>query len=368
MNKKIEFKRTPERVELIKKMADPNRIVALEAQQAFAEYIRPAVEVVLNQKATASAVYKDLAYSKNDRPTIPLDQFIGTREKHVSIWSQTVAGGLPTNLIQGLGEYTFQTYYLNSAVSFYNDYIKNANLPVLTAGIERMVNELVVKQERNAWSPLLAALAVASTNSLDHVQTSTIAGVFQLEDLNKMFTRIDRIWASYSNGTPDLNIGTGLTDLFVSPEIIAQVRAFAYNPMNVRGGYKAGTTEQDGGNVALPDGVREQIFRAGGLMSIYDVNLHKLLELGKNAKYNTVFDGYYGGSFNPATQEIVIGMDLSRDVFLRPVITDDDWGSGQVIIRPDDQFYARSEKTGFYSKLEEGRVILDDRALTGLIV
>jgi hypothetical protein len=368
MKSRISLKRTPERVELIKRMADANRAVALEAQQAFAEFIRPAVQKVLNQKSTASVIYRDLDYSKNDRPMIPIDQFLGTSEKHVSIWAQSIAGGLPTNLIQGLNEFTFQVYRLDSAVSFYNDYIKNANLPVLTAGIERMINEIVVKQERNAWSPLLAALATASTNSLDHVVTSTVAGVFQLEDLNKLFTRIDRIWSSYANGTPDLTIGSGLTDLFVSPEVIAQVRAFAYNPMNVRGGYKSDGTENTGTSVALPEGMRQEIFNAGGLLSIYDVNLHKLLELGRNAKYNTVFDGYYGGSFAPTTQEIVVGVDLSRDVFLRPVVTDDDNGGGQVVVRPDDQFYSRSEKTGFWAKVEEGRVILDDRALVGLIV
>jgi len=363
-NSNINLKRTPERVELIKSMVDPNPDIARASQQAFAEFIRPAVQQVLNAKATSGAVYRDLEFSKNDRPTIPLDTFLGTKENHVRIWSQSVAGGLPTNLIQGLGEYTFSTYRLDSAVSFYEQYIKNANLPVLTAGIDRMINEIVVKQERNAWGPLLAALA-----GNGQVYSSKVAGQFLLEDLNTLFTKIDRIYTSYVGGTPEGVTPQGLTDLFVSPEIIGQIRAFAYNPMNTRGGYLSNGTES-GGAVPLPESVREQIYRGGGLVSIYDVSIHKLIELGKGQKYNTIFDNFYSGSpsFNGATQEIVIGFDLSRDVFLRPVITDDDYSNGQVVVQADDQFYKRSEKIGFFSRVVEGRAILDNRPIVGLIV
>lgn len=362
-NSNINLKRTPERVELVKQMADANRQVALEAQQAFAEYIRPAVQQVLNAKATSTAIYRDLEFSKNDRPTIPLDNFVGTKENHVRIWAQSIAGGLPTNLIQGLGEYTFQTYRLDSAVSFYEQYIRNANLPVLSSGVDRMINEILVKQEKHAWTPLLYALG-ANTSQ---VYSSKVAGVFQLDDLNTLFTKIDRIYSSYVGGTPDGVTPAGLTDLFVSPEILGQIRSFAYNPMNTRGGYKSDGTE-DTGSVALPENLREQIFRGGGLVSIYDVNIHKLIELGQGQKYNTIFDNAYGGSFNPATQEIVVGFDLSRDVFLRPVITDDDYSNGQVVVLPDDQFFARSEKIGFFSRVVEGRVLLDDRPIVGMIV
>jgi hypothetical protein len=369
-NVKIDFKKTPERVELVKRMADNNRVVAMEAQQAFAEYIRPAVEYVLNAKVTSNAVYRDLPFSKNSRPTIPLDNYLGllgSKENTVRIWSQQIAGGLATNLLQGLGEYTFQVYRLDTAISFYNDYIRDANLGHLTQGIDLMINQLAVKQERNAWSPLLMALAQATSGGGSHIIESQVPGVFQLEDLNQMFIKIDRMYTSYVGGTPDGATPAGLTDLFVSPEIIGQIRAFAYNPMNVRGGYKSDGTEATS-SIALPDSIREQVFRGGGLLSIYDVNIHKLIELGKGAKYNAVFDGYYGGTFDPATQEVLLGFDLSRDVILRPVVTDDDFGGGSVVVLPDDQFFLRSEKTGFFARLQEGRVLLDDRVLLGMVV
>lgn len=368
---KFDIKRTPERAELIKQMASSNRALAFEAQQAFAEFVRPAVQVVFNQKATASAIYQDLPFSKNERPTIPIDIFVGTAQNYISSWSQNIAGGLPTNLIQGVNEYTFVVYRLESAVSLYMEYIKNVNLPVLSLSMDRMINELVVLQERNAWAPLITAAAAPAASNIDntsHVLNSKISGVFQLEDFNTMLVKIDRMYESYAGGTPDSFNWQGLTDLFMSPEIIAQVRSWAYQPMNTRGGYNSAGAETNAGVVALPNDIREQIFKAAGMMEIYGINLHKMVEFGVGAKYNTLFANAYAGSFAPSTQQAILGFDLSRDVFIRPVIVDDDLGGGSCQVMPDDQFFSRSEKIGFWSRIQEGRAVLDSRAIVSLIV
>jgi hypothetical protein len=282
-------------------------------------------------------------------------------------------GGLPTNIVQGLTEYTFTTYRLDSAIAFDNSYARNARLDVVTAGMERMINEIAIKQERNAWSPIIAAIATATTNGTSHIIQATTAGTFQLDDMNRLWTKITRMRPqSFVSGTPVGSAQNGLTDLFVSPEIMEDVRGFAYNPMNVRGGYKSDGTESTSG-VPLPEGVRQNILNSGGLASIYNVTLHPMVELGIGQKYNTLFDNFYGGSFDPATQQIALGVDLSRPVFLRPVQINDDatvegGAGGQVVVRPDDQFVARQERFGFYAYVREGRVILDDRALSAIII
>lgn len=364
----ISLERTPKRVELLKRMVDNNPLVRMEAKEAFAAFIAPVVQVVLNQKTTSSAIYQDAEFSENDRPTIPIDLYLGTAENYIRVWSQQLPGGLATNMVTGLGEYTFNVYELDSAIAFLNTYLKNARLDVMTAGMERMINEIAVKQERNAWNPILAALATATTNGNSHIIDSTVTGgQFLLHDLNKMWTYLSRLYTSYTGGTPDTILPVGLTDLFVSPEVKEDIRAFAYNPMNVRGGYQSNGTESTQGNVPLPDQIRTQIYNSGGLTEIYNVTIHDMVEFGVGKKYNTIFDNYYSGTFTGSSDEIAVGFDLSRPVFLRPVVTDDDNG-GQVVVRPDDQFVTRSEKTGFYAKVREGRVILDDRALVGLRV
>ena len=365
---KISLERTPKRVELLKRMVDKNPAVALEAKEAFAAFISKPIQIVLNQKVTSSAIYQDHEFTENDRPTIPIDLYVGTKENYIRVWSQTLPGGLPTNMVTGLSEYTFNTYELDSAIAFMNFYLKNARLDVMTAGMERMINEIAVKQERNAWAPILNAVAVASTNGNNHIVTATVPGQFQLHDLNKMFTYLSRLYTSYTGGTPDTITPPGLTDLFVSPEVIEDIRAFAYNPMNVRGGYTSANAEMTAGSgIPLPDAVRQSIYNSGGLSEIYNVTIHPMIEFGVGRKYNTIFDNFYTGTFNGATDEVAIGVDLTRPVFLRPVVVDEETG-GQVMVRPDDQFVSRSEKTGFYAKVKEGRVILDDRALVALVI
>src|ERR1041385_2395379 len=99
--KSISLERTPKRVELLKRMGSHNKVEASEAQEAFAAFIAPVIQQVLLQKVTSSQIYSDLPYNENDRPTIPVDLFLGTHENYIRIWAQTMPGGLPTNVIQG---------------------------------------------------------------------------------------------------------------------------------------------------------------------------------------------------------------------------------------------------------------------------
>ena len=187
---------------------------------------------------------------------------------------------------------------------------------------------------------------------------------------------------SFANGTPDNAYSNGITDLFVSPEIMEQVRAFAYQPMNTRAG-GASTT----GLIALPDDMREGIYNAAGMNEIYGVVLHELNELGTTKKYNVLFDSLLttdsvtgiptgGGTrtyaqsntWVSATDQICVGVDNSKGAFIRPVATQDNASGGSFTVLPDDQFTQRADKTGFYGFLEEGRVCIDSRAVVGLVV
>ena len=66
-------------------------------------------------------------------------------------------------------------------------------------------------------------------------------------------------------------------------------------------------------------------------------------------------------------EELIIGVDLSRESMIRAVATDSESGSEFDLV-VDDQFVSRSQKIGYYGSLEEGRMLLDDRVLTGIIV
>jgi hypothetical protein len=371
---KIKFEKTPEQVELVKAMGSSNKVQALEAQDAFASFIAPVIQEVLLQAGTASAIYEDMTYDEDDSPSIPVDLYYGEPEGTFSVWQQTVAGGLPTQQIGSFQEIKVSTYPLDSAISFDKRYVRKCRLDVVARGLERLSNDVLIKQERNAWYVILKMLADAKTKGINHVFRAQSAGSFQVEDINKAITLLKRLNAAYTGATPVGNEGRGLTDLYVSPEIMEQIRSFAYNPVNSKQGIASNTT-----GIPLTDSVRERIFSAAGMSDIWGVTLHELLELGVGRKYNVLFDeiasskaftkpdGTSSSNSFQSSEEVLIGIDRSRRSFIRTLAVNAETG-GSFNLRPDDQFLARSGKVGFYGGLEEGRVALDARAVAGIIV
>lgn len=372
---RIQLKNTPEQVELIKAMGSNNPLVARNAAEALAAFVSEVIKEVLNTAGTAGAIYRDLPFDEDSDPSIPLDLFYAEGEGYVTVWSQSMAGGLPTSRIEGSKELKFSTYRLDSAVSFGKKYARKSRLDVVAKALERMANEVLIKQERNAWAVILKALAEGETatvngGTLDHVINAATDGSFVLKDLNDLMTRVKRINESYSGGTAVQPFSKGITDLYVSPEIMGQIRAFSYNSIRS----DASATASNAQNI--PENVREEIYRAAGTQSIFGVNLVEMIELGTSQKYNKLFGSFVANNTTvnamwsgDASSEILVGIDNTRGAFLRPIAQQSDSG-GTFTVEPDTQWSAgqnRIDKVGFYGFLEEGRVCVDSRATVGII-
>lgn len=383
---KITIKRTDEQVELIKAMASKNREVAFAAQLSLAEFIGPVLAEVINNAPTISNMFTTLQYNADDNPSIPLDLYYDIfDEDYIKVYSQSVAGGLPTNYVQPTAaELKFTTYNLNSAVSFDKKYASRSRLDVVGKTFTRVAQEVLRKQERTSANLLLTAAANASTGNAvkgwqnRHIFRSNTANRFLLDDLNKLFTKAKRVNASFLGGTPS-GARRGITDLLMSPEIVEQIRAMAYNPINTVAA-NGGATGQDSYGVTLTDAQRMSIFSQAGLTEFMGLNIIELNEMGIGKFFNDVFDTVAGstdyqnhgvtnasGAFNGATEELVLAVDRSRDAMVRMVAIDSDTSSEFNLV-PDDQFSSRQQKIGFYGDMEEGRVILDSRAILGLII
>ena len=128
-----------------------------------------------------------------------------------------------------------------------------------------------------------------------------------------------------------------------------------------------------------PEALRQELYSAAGLPSFYGINIMEINQMGINQTFNklfaaivtaegaTVVGGGNTGTFAQASDEIVIGIDRSKDALIRPVVIGEGSPSElQVLV--DDQFSVRQNKIGYYGKVEEGRICIDDRALIGLAV
>jgi hypothetical protein len=380
---KITLKRTPEQIELVKAMASRNRSIAYDAQVALAEFIGPVLAEVINNAPTLSNLFTSLQYNADDNPSIPLDLYYDvTDEDYITVYSQSVAGGLPTNqVLPTVSEMKLSTYSLDSALSFDRRYAAKHRMDVVAKTFTRMAQEILLKQERTSATLAMTALANATTNSKKHVQTSNQSGRFLLADLNELLTLAKRINTSWAKGTPATGSRAGLTDLLVSPEIVEQIRAMAYNPINTVAGVTgtAGTPNGTTVGIVATDEMRSAIYGSAGIPSFYGVSILEFNELGKGQKFNSIFDTAAGSTeypkadgsgtntFDGSTEEILVGIDRTRDSLLRVVATDPDSNSEFTLVA-DDQYSIRQNKIGYFGSLEEGRVILDVRALVGKIV
>ncbi len=363
----IKLKNTPDQKELMRRLGSKNKMESAEASEALAAVLGPIIQTVLNQASTQSMIYTDWPYGEYESPEFPLDIFWGQIDNYIPVWFQSIAGGIPPSHMTGTQTLNLTTFEIDSAVSMLKRYTRSGRVNVVGMVLNRLSQELLQKQERQAHAVLLKALAEAGTNTyankgLSHVISANLAGTFQLHDLNALMTRMRRIYTSFSYGTPADGAGR-ITDLLVSPEIMEDVRGFAYQPMNTR----AVPNTDESTAVPLPDSVREGIFNNPNAQEIYGVGLTELNEYGVGEKYNALFDSFYAGTFVPGTSEIVVGLDLSRQyTFLRPV-EEGETGS-QVSVESDGDFWSRSKKLGWISSVQQGNVILDARSICGLIV
>lgn len=359
---KLKLKRTPEQIELFKATVSSNLVESHAARQALAALVGPIAQEVLNQEGTSRQFYETLEFDENSNPSIQLDLYVDAPEGTVSVWYNTLPGGLPSNLVQGLQELKFTTYPIESAISFLKKYAARGDLNVVAKGIERMSNEILVKTEEMAWLPILASLATASTNGKGHLIVSNSDNYFALDELNRLWVLIKRLHTSYTGGTPNRSVGR-LTDLVVSPEVMGQIRSMAYQPVNT---FSGAVDTQGATSIPATDELRNQLFKAGGTPELFGVQLHEILELGPGSKYSAIFDSYYSGTFDGNKDDLVIGIDRTLGALLEPVVLGSN--EGQVVVEPDDQFVNRSQKVGYWARREGGNVIIDDRALVGVRV
>ena len=378
---KITIKRTEDQLALIKAMGSNNREEAYEAQAAVAELLGPVVSEVINNAPTIGNLYTTISYGEDDNPSLPLDLFHDiTDEDYIEVYSQQVAGGLPySQVFPAHNELKFSTYTLDSALAFDRKYVRKARLDVVSKTFTRMAQEVLLKQTTTAFNVLATALVKGTgtgTTAGGSIIGSSSADRFVLADFNNLITKSKRINSSFSGGTPVGGVKSGISDLLVSPEMVEELRAMAYNPINTAEA-PYGSAVKD--SLPAPDALRQELFSAAGLPSFYGINVMEINEMGIGQRFNklfgavvasegaTVIGGGGSGTWSTADDEILIGIDRSKDALIRPTVVGEGTPSEfQVLV--DDQFSVRQNKIGYYGKVEEGRLCIDNKALIGLVV
>ena len=183
--------------------------------------------------------------------------------------------------------------------------------------------------------------------------------------------------ARAAGGTP-ANGNAGITDLLVSPEVVADLREIAYNPINSRAVDGTAVAVEAGAvGVSAPDSVRAGMYTSAGIPEFYGINVMELHELGPSKKFTKIFGALSPSSDNnpttalsntfAGTDDLVLGVDRTKDSLIRAVAVDAESGSEFNLIA-DDQYSIRQNKIGYFGSIDEGRVVLDNRVLVGKII
>lgn len=382
---KIKLKEKPENVELIKAMGSSDPDTSREAMKIFASLVGPLAKKVIDENNVVDGLYDTLTVGEYEPRTIPLDDYHNIENPdHVRVSYAGRPGDLAYSQVTGADDVAFSTFMITSAIAMYRKYLRAGRISHAENAIRKMINEVIFKMKRQGIQPILDNLANSTTNGGKHIIRSNTANQLVLDDFNRLQTMAARILTSGLGDTPaGVTNSTRIIDtLLMSPEMVEEIRAIAYQPVNTRSG---AVTTSGASSIAAPESLREGIYNSGGIPAIYDTDIVQLNEMGVGADFNVIFDTLAGSvaypdagqpynsssttAFDGATEELVLGVSRRVGVNGNLKIEIEDAETGATFnAAPDDQFVAREGKVGFYGYAETGYISVESRNIFGLIV
>lgn len=323
---------TEQEKNLLKQCASPDLNVAYAARQKVAKAIEVPLRQGIQPGDIHSDIYKPIAAEGLSTMEFPLHFLAPGTESEMAGFTMPSFGAIPQKHIQG--DYVnVPLYYIANSIDWDLRYARNARWDIVSDAAQAMQNGLIKKKNDDAWHTLLAA---AYNRNIVVADSDAAAGTFSVRLVSLLKLVMRRNGGGNSSSINRFN----LTDLYISPECLADIRSW---------------------NVDQVDEVtRREIFTSadGVLNRIFNINLHDIDELGEGQEYNTYFTSTLGASLpNAGNQklELVIGLDKSKTSFVSPI-------GEPLAVYPDDT-KRRSLQQGMYCTEARGWACLDSRVI-----
>ena len=332
-------KPTPEMTELLRRTGSSNRAEALEAMHALAQALQTPLRSALLNGDILAGIFAPEMLDPGATAEYPLDFFLhGSNEDDFVAYVVPGEGRIPERAISG-DVVTVTTYDIANAIDWSLKYSRAARWNIVARAMEVLEAGFVRKMNTDGWRTIISAGA-GRTDYLGAAplvyDSAATAGQFTKRLVSLMKTSMQRL----GGGNSASQGRARLTDLFISPEAIEDIRAW-------------GSSDAD-------DFTLREIFVAsddpntGPLASIYGVRLHPITELGVGQEFQDYYSITLADSMGASDEEIVIGLDLQQnDSFVMPV-------KEELTIFEDENLHRR-RKVGFYAWQEQGFAVLDSR-------
>lgn len=319
---------TPEMKELLVRSASPNRAEAEEASRKIAMAIELPLRQGIMSGDILQGIFEGITLEPGVSPEMPLDLLSPGDEDKFVAYAVPNQGRIPEREVRS-DFVTVPTYEIGNAITWLLKYAKNARWDVLRRAMEVFEAGFVKKMNDDGFHTLLAA---AVDRNIVVYDAGATAGQFTKRIISLLKTTMRR---NGGGNSTSMNRRV-LTDLFVSPEAIEDMRNW---------------------NVDQVDEIsRRELYVAadGTINRVFGINLRDIDELGVGQVYQTYFETTLGGSMGPSDLEIVLGLDLSRNgAFVMP-------NRGPVEVNPYITL-REQRKDGVYGTAEVGFGVLDTR-------
>tara|TARA_B100001559_G_scaffold129895_1_gene109254 strand:+ start:132 stop:1139 length:1008 start_codon:yes stop_codon:yes gene_type:complete len=315
---------------LLRKSGDADVNVASAAQREFAKALELPLRKGVLVGNILGNIFETINVEAGSTTEFPLDLVSpGLEGEHVA-YTNPGHGRIPERSVEG--DYVMiPTYNVASSVDYLLRYAKEARWDVVGRAMQVMEAGFVKKMNDDGWHTVLAAGVDRNILVFDGDASN---GLFTKRLVSLMQTVMRR-----NSGGNSGSVGRGrLTDLYVSPEALEDVRNWGLDQVDEVTRREIYTASEDGAPITR----------------IYGVNLHDLDELGENQEYTNFFDDELGGTIQGTDKEIVVGLDQSsNDSFVMPV-------KEQLQVYEDPTLH-RQQRAGYYGWAELGFGVLDNR-------
>lgn len=317
-------------LELLKAAADDNPEVRHPAQWKLAK----AIETPLRKGVLFGDVVRNLFQAMPQGPgqvEWPLDILSPGREDEFVAYTSPGVGKIAERKVEG--DYvTIPTYEISNSIQWNLRFARDANWPVVARCLEILEGGMVKKINDDGWHVILTAVYDRNISVYD---PDASAGQFTKRLVSLMKTIMVRNGGGNSTSIRQ----SALTDLFVSPESIEDVRNWGLDQVD--------------------DITRREIYVAGDdsqtLTRVFGVNLNALREFGQGQEYQLFYTNQLGGSLEASDVELVVGVDMrNKDSFVMPV-------RQEPVVFPDSVNLHRRGEDGYYTRGEMGFAVLDNR-------
>lgn len=324
---------TPEMNELLKRSGSNNYEVACASQRELAVALTLPLRQGVLKGDILAGIYEPVAFEPGAAVEFPLDFLAPGSEKDFIAYTIPGQGKIPERHVEG-DFVMVPTYETASSIDFALKYLRDARWDVMGRAMQVLEASFVRKQNQDGWRTILAsgvgrALVVYDDNAPK--------GLF-----SKRLVALGKTVMRRFAGGNSTSVNRGkLTDMYLSPEGLEDIRSWDLTQVD--------------------DFTRREIFlNAGGelgedsLTRIFGVNLHDIDEMGVNQEFQNYFTNVLGGTMPSNKQEILVGLDLSKDdCFVQPV--------RQELEMFEDPTFHRQRRGGFYGWMEAGYCALDSR-------